>query len=141
MKNNILKKTVEEKRSGISKVLGTRFVVAVHDLKRSAEFYRDVLGFEIQEIGDPDWRFFTKDQCCIMAGECPDALPIRRLGDHSYFAYLMVSNIDEYFERVSAKGAEIIKPLQDEPWFMREFGIRTVDGHRMMFGSLIGGGE
>jgi hypothetical protein len=33
--------------------------------------------------------------------------------------------------------ADIIKPLRDEPWGMREFGIRTVDGHRMMFGRMI----
>jgi hypothetical protein len=29
----------------------------------------------------------------------------------------------------------IVKPLRIEPWGMREFGIRTIDGHRMMFGS------
>lgn len=23
---------------------------------------------------------------------------------------------------------------RDEPWGMREFGVRTIDGHRMMFG-------
>jgi hypothetical protein len=25
--------------------------------------------------------------------------------------------------------------LRDEPWGMREFGIRTVDGHRIMCGA------
>jgi hypothetical protein len=35
---------------------------------------------------------------------------------------------------VTAKGATLIKPLRDEPWRMREFGIRTIDGHRIMFG-------
>jgi uncharacterized glyoxalase superfamily protein PhnB len=33
------------------------------------------------------------------------------------------------------RGVELIKPLRDEPWGMREFGVRTVDGHRMMFGA------
>ena len=27
-----------------------------------------------------------------------------------------------------------MKQLTDEPWGMREFGIKTIDGHRMMFG-------
>jgi len=31
----------------------TMFVIAVPNLERSGAFYRDVLGFEIQEIGDP----------------------------------------------------------------------------------------
>ena len=40
-----------------------------------------------------------------------------------------------FYEEVVARGAEIIKPLRDEPWRMREFGLRTVDGHRIIFGS------
>lgn len=31
----------------------TMLVLAVSDLTRSAAFYRDVLGFEIKEMGDP----------------------------------------------------------------------------------------
>ena len=37
-------------------ILGTAFVLAVPDLARSGAFYRDVLGFEIREMGDPGWR-------------------------------------------------------------------------------------
>jgi len=33
-----------------------------------------------------------------------------------------------------AAGAEFIQTLSDKPWGMREFGVRTVDGHRIMFG-------
>ncbi|MEO0457621.1 MAG: VOC family protein [Cyanobacteria bacterium P01_A01_bin.114] len=111
-----------------------RYVIAVPNLETSARFYRDILGFSIQEIGDPGWRFFVKDNCCIMAGECPDAIPPEELGDHSYFAYLTVEGIEDYFETVQQKGATILKPLRDEPWGMREFAIRTIDGHRIMFG-------
>jgi len=93
-----------------------------------------VLGFKIHEIGDPGWRFFVKDGFCVMAGECPDALPACELGDHSYFAYIVVDDIDAYFEQVSDAGAEILKTVRSEPWGMREFAIRTVDGHRIMFG-------
>ena len=104
----------------------TLFVLAVPDLARSSAFYRDVLGFEIREIGDPGWRMFVRDGCRIMAGECPDALPARQLGDHSYFGYLVVDDADAYYHRVQSAGAEIIKPLTSEPWGMREFGLRTV---------------
>jgi predicted enzyme related to lactoylglutathione lyase len=114
-----------------------RYVIAVHDLERSARFYRDVLGFEIREVGDPGWRFFVKDRCFIMAGECPDALSPQELGDHGYFAYLEVDDIDSLHEAMTGKGVTVIKALRDEPWDMREFGIRTVDGHRIMFGCPI----
>lgn len=119
----------------------TLYVLAVPDLARSAAFYRDVLGFEVREMGDAGWRMFVKDACRIMAGECPDAMPPRDLGDHSYFAYLVVDGVEAYHERAVAHGAEIVKPLRDEPWGMREFGLRTIDGHRIMIGSAAASGD
>mgnify|MGYP001381359961 CR=1 FL=1 len=113
------------------------YVLAVPDLTRSAVFYRDVLGFEVHEMGDPGWRLFARDDCRIMAGACPDALPPRDLGDHSYFAYLVVDDVDGYLARVVAAGGEVTKALRTEPWGMREFGLRTADGHRIMIATSI----
>jgi uncharacterized glyoxalase superfamily protein PhnB len=112
----------------------TIYILAVPNLQSSADYYRDVLGFTIHEMGDPGWRMFTRDGCRIMAGECPDALPARELGDHSYFAYWIVDNVDAFYESCESKSVEFIKPLRDEPWGMREFGLRTSDGHRIMIG-------
>jgi uncharacterized glyoxalase superfamily protein PhnB len=112
-----------------------RFVIAVPNLARSAAYYSDVLGFTVEWLEVPGWRMFVRDQCVIMAGECPDAPSAHDIGDHSYFAYLEVERIDDFHAALSTRGAEVIKPLRDEPWGMREFGIRTIDGHRMMFGS------
>lgn len=111
----------------------------MHDLERSARYYRDVLGFEVREIGDPGWRLLVRDQCLIMAGECPGALSPQELGDHSYFAYLEMDDIDRFYEAAIARGASMIKELRKEPWGMKEFGLRTVDGHRIMFGCPSGG--
>lgn len=113
------------------------FVIAVPDLEASASFYRDCLGFEIRDMPDSGWRMFVSGNCRIMAGECPDAIPAQDLGDHSYFGYLVVDDVREYFARAEACGAEILKPVRDEPWGMREFAVRTVDGHRIMIGENI----
>ena len=77
------------------------YVLAVPDLARSSAFYRDVLGFSIHEMGDPGWRMYSRDACRIMAGECRDALPPSQLGDHSYYAYLVVD--DTQLRRVGAR--------------------------------------
>jgi catechol 2,3-dioxygenase-like lactoylglutathione lyase family enzyme len=114
-------------------IQGHMFVLAVPDLKRSSAFYRDVLGFAVQELG-PGWLLYVNGSCRIMAGECRDALPPRDLGDHSYFGYLVVDQVDVYYQRAVDGGAEITKPVRDEPWGMREFGLRTADGHRLMIG-------
>jgi uncharacterized glyoxalase superfamily protein PhnB len=112
-------------------------VIAVANLAASGAFYRDALGFDVEEMGDPGWRLFVRDACRIMAGECPDATPAGALGDHSYFLYLMVDDVDAFHTRAVASGAEITKSLRNEPWGNREFGLRTVDGHRIMVGQRL----
>jgi catechol 2,3-dioxygenase-like lactoylglutathione lyase family enzyme len=111
----------------------THFVLAVSNLRASADYYRSVLGFTVRDMA-PGWLFFERDNCSIMAGECPDAMPPRDIGDHSYFGYVVVEGINELYDSVVAANGNLIKTLIDEPWGMREFGVRTVDGHRIMFG-------
>jgi uncharacterized glyoxalase superfamily protein PhnB len=118
-------------------ILRSMFVLAVPNLEKSCAFYRDVLGFEILEMGDPGWRMWVRDACQIMAGECPDALAPADLGDHSYFAYLVVEDAEQFYREVASAGAEITKALASEPWGMREFGLRTIDGHRIMVGQSV----
>ena len=112
------------------------YVLAVPDLAVSSAFYRDVLGFDIRPLA-PGWLLYEQNGCRIMAGECRDALPPRELGDHSYFGYLVVDDVDEYHRRVTMQGTEIVKSLRTEPWGMREFGLRTADGHRIMLGTRV----
>ena len=120
----------------MSTILRNHYVLAVHDARRSAEFYVGMLGFEI--VAEPEgWVFVAKDQCLIMLGECPDDLPPSELGCHNYFAYLRVSDADQYYNDLKRKGVDILSAIEDKPWKMREFSLRTVDGHRIMIGHLL----
>jgi uncharacterized glyoxalase superfamily protein PhnB len=119
------------------RILQNHYVLAVHDLKRSAGFFVDALGFEVA-AEPPGWVFVEKDNCMIMLGECGDAIPAGELGDHSYFGYLRVDDADRYFEEVKAKGVEFSSLIADKPWGMREFGLTTPEGHRLMVGQWIG---
>jgi uncharacterized glyoxalase superfamily protein PhnB len=117
----------------MSPILQNHYVLAVHDARRSADFYVRMLGFRI--VAEPDgWVFVAKDNCTIMLGECPDDLPAGELGCHSYFAYLRVADADAYYNDLQANGADLLSAIEDKPWKMREFGLRTIDGHRIMIG-------
>ena len=118
------------------KILANHYVLAVHNVKASAEFYVDVLGFEIA-LEPEGWIFVRKDNCMIMLGECPDDMHPSELGCHNYFAYLRVDDVDAYYEQVVRAGGELTQPLADKPWQMREFGVKTPDGHRIMIGQII----
>ena len=119
-------------------ILYSTHVLAVHDLAASREFYQRVLGFEDLNVPAPGWCFMQRGGCRVRIGECPDAMPAGDTGDHSYFAYIYLEQAAEFYAHVQAEGADIIKPIQDEVWGMREFGIRTPDGHRIMFGERTG---
>ena len=63
-----------------------------------------------------------------------DAIPVPDLGDHQYFGYIEFDNIDAYFTEIDQEEVEILKQPTSEEWDMREFAVRTPDGHRVMFG-------
>jgi uncharacterized glyoxalase superfamily protein PhnB len=118
-------------------ITGSAFVLAVHDLDVSVDFYQRVLGFEDLEVAAPGWCFMQHNDCRLHLGECPDAMPASETGDHSYFAYLYVDDANALHQRAIRENAEIMKPLTDESWGMREFALRTPDGHRIMIGERL----
>jgi uncharacterized glyoxalase superfamily protein PhnB len=121
----------------MSRISDSRLVLAVRDLKISTTYYVDVLGFTRDPIDAEGWSFLTKDSVHVMLGECPDEKPASELGDHSYVAYWMLDEVDRYFEEISARGALVSSAPEDKPWGLREFGLRTPDGHRITCGQPI----
>lgn len=80
------------------RIVDSRYVLAVRDLEVSTRFYVDVLGFA-RDFGDGSdgWSFLSRDGCKLMLGECPEAAPAGDLGDHSWFAYLVVEGVDRLY--------------------------------------------
>jgi catechol 2,3-dioxygenase-like lactoylglutathione lyase family enzyme len=122
----------------LQRIVESRTVLAVRDLPASTQFYIDVLGFRRDFGGDGgSWSFLSRDAFKVMLGECPDEKPASELGDHSYVAYLIVEDVDRLHAELAGRGAPVISPPADEPWGLREFSIRTPDGHRIRFGEPV----
>ena len=118
------------------KVIQTRHVLAVKDLSIEAAYYIDKLGFE-RDFIVPGWEFLSFGDFKVMLGECVDAMIAGETGDHSYYAHVLVESVDEIFTEFSERGAHLTSKPQDKPWGIREFTLRTPDGHRMTFGQMI----
>jgi uncharacterized glyoxalase superfamily protein PhnB len=120
------------------RIVDSRCVLAVRDLKESTQFYIDVLGFR-RDFGDGSdgWSFLSRDNFKVMLGECRDEKPASELGAHSYVVYLTVEGLDQLHQELVARGAQVISEPSSEPWGLREFSIRTPDGHRIRFGEPI----
>jgi len=118
------------------KVVHTRHVLAVKDLAVSAAHFKEKLGFDL-DFTAPGWEFLSFGDFKVMLGECSDALWAHETGDHSWFAHCLVENVDEVCEELTGRGAEIISTIRTQPWGIREFTIKTPDGHRIVFGQLM----
>lgn len=121
------------------RITRNHYVLAVHDLERTRRWFENALACDAEEVDPGNWVFLRvrPSGVTFMVGRCPDAVPAADLGDHSYFAYLEVDNLDEWAARAGRAGAEVTKPVRTEPWGMRELGLRTVDGHRIMLGERV----
>jgi uncharacterized glyoxalase superfamily protein PhnB len=118
------------------KVVHTRHVLAVKDLKVETEYYIDKLGFE-RDFTAPGWEFLSFGDFKVMLGECADEMTAEATGNHSWFAHALVENVDEVYQELIDRGAKILSPITNQHWGIRDFGVVTPDGHRILFGQLI----
>ncbi|MGA7584972.1 MAG: VOC family protein [Rouxiella badensis] len=113
------------------------FVLAVPDLKTSVAYFRDALGFSLAWPEGGGWQQVQRGGVRIMLGHCPEAIRPSATGDHSYFGYLNVDDVDALYDEFTANGAIILQPPTDRPHGMRELTVATPDGHRMMIGQEV----
>jgi DNA-binding transcriptional MerR regulator len=59
----------------------------------------------------------------------------RRAGAPTSMTIITVDDVDAHHARSSAAGAEIVDPLADKPWGVREYGARDPQGHLWYFHS------
>ena len=115
------------------------FVLAVQDLDRSTAYFRDVLGFQADWADASDWRLLSRGRVRIMLGSCPGALSASAIGDHSYFGYMEVDDVDALHDEFVQQNALILAPPADRPYGMREFVVATPDGRRFVVGQPVAG--
>ncbi|WP_028224209.1 VOC family protein [Paraburkholderia ferrariae] len=110
------------------------YVLAVPDIDRSAAYFHDALGFAVEWSDGDDWRLVTRGSVRVMLGNCPDAMPAEQTGDHNYFGYMEVDDIDSLYREFAQHGAIVLEAPRDLPYGMREMTLATPDGHRFVMG-------
>ena len=119
------------------KVIHTRHVLAVKDLRAEADYYVEKLGFD-QDFTAPGWEFLSFGNFKVMLGECNDEMLAGDTGNHSWYAHVLVENVDEVYGELTGRGAKILSQIEDKAWGIRELSVVTPDGHRIAFGQIIG---
>ncbi|MEP6960793.1 MAG: VOC family protein [Acidobacteriota bacterium] len=121
----------------MARIVDSRCVLAVRDLEVSTRYYVDVLGFRRDPIEGAGWSFLTRDCFRVMLGECRDEKAAGELGNHSYFAYWNIEGVDDFYTEIVGRGALVTSKPSNKPWGLREFSMKTPDGHRITCGEVI----
>ena len=122
----------------------THFIVSA-DVPRSAAFYRDVLGGEIVEEGEPTVVALANGWVIINVGGGPTEdkptvtlEPPSDLDHTSSFLNIRVADIDAAYREWSARGAQFLTPPINRGQEIRCY-MRDPDGHLIEVGQLVGG--
>lgn len=120
----------------------------VDDVRASAEYYRDRLGFQFERFwGEgPDFTMVYRRGITIMLSRVEGARPqpngrVAGVGgdDAPWDAYIWVDDADALFAEYQAAGVRIVRPICDQPYQCRDFDIEDLNGYRLCFGHDLAG--
>ena len=109
-------------------------ILQVRDVKRSAAFYTEKLGFTAVGIwGDPPaFCIVARDTVTIMLDASRESGP---LPVNQYLAaYVYVDDADALHREYAAAGVDIARSPEDMDYGCRDFDVRDPDGHMIAFG-------
>ncbi len=120
------------------KLLEQAPVLLVRDVIKSADYWRDCLGFQPRLWGEPPgFAICKRDACFVMLSQAPadhEIVPNWKIVDKMWNAYFWVDDARAIHDEFQASGATIDYPLYETPYRVLEFGIQDLDGHDIAFG-------
>ena len=106
-------------------------IFTVRDIAEALAFYSEQLEFEIGWTwGDPA----TYASVCRDEIEMNLGLPAKGDTLTTSGAYVAVTNIDEYYGRLAARGVTFKVPIGDRDYGMRDFAVLDPSGNHLSFG-------
>jgi catechol 2,3-dioxygenase-like lactoylglutathione lyase family enzyme len=107
-------------------------VLSCKDVDAALVYFTDVLGFVV------DFRWGTPTR--YAAVERDDAEIHLRADDgiaSSGRVAMVMDGVEGYYHDLVARGADVTTPVADRAYGMRDFAVRTPDGHLLTFGQSI----
>src|SRR6266852_1641470 len=111
--------------------------ICVSDFEQSIKWFEDVLGFRVVAQDANDYAELSRGETSIQLGtdrapywapERPRLLPPGQRGSGVEIV-LLVENVDAVYRQAQQAQADIVRPLADYPWHMRQFWVRHPDGY------------
>ena len=115
------------------KICGIIPVVRVRDILEAIRFYEIQLGFgDAWAVGEPPrYGGVSAEGLGIIFEQADDPI----VPDQDIFS-IMVTGVDVYYADLRGMGVEIVRPLIEHPYGLRDFVIRDNNGYRISIGEM-----
>ncbi|MEM7334077.1 MAG: GNAT family N-acetyltransferase, partial [Chloroflexota bacterium] len=114
-------------------------VLMTEDVQTAVNYYRDTLGFNVDFVfGDPVQHAGVSFRNWTGQGVTLQLTTKRQGQDIQVSSYLYIftdAKIDQLYEMYIKREVEIMRQPETFPWGMREFTIRDLNGHVLVFGT------
>ena len=112
-------------------------VFLVDDVVKTVEYYRDVLGFEVDFVyGEPPiYASVSRDDAILNFSQSSPAGRRNSVANtgtgNGVDAYVVVNDVDDLYDELKRQGATIVAELQSQAYGMREFQIEDCNRYRL----------
>lgn len=117
---------------------GLSCIFPVPDIRKTARFYTDRLGFravEYVECEEPHICLYRdKTEIILLKANTDRVFTNRELYGYGYDAYLYTSEMEELEKQLRRNRVKIARPLSMTDYKNREFVIEDIDGRWIAFG-------
>ena len=104
-------------------------ILHVEDLKKTARYYRDILGFT--------WDFDTEDYCVVWRDNSAIHFTQGRGNPSGVHLFQWVKDVNAIYDEVRNNGGEVTVEIDDRPYGIRDFSVIDPNGVVIVFGQDI----
>lgn len=126
------------------KIIGSAPILLVADVVKSADYYRDKLGFTYDRLwGEPPcFCMPRRDGYIVMLSQVDDPkhiVPHYKVVPNMWNVYFWVDDVEAVYAELKERGATIDYELGVKEYGVKEFGVQDLDGYDIAFGQDLEG--
>ena len=104
-------------------------IFPARDVPAAQAWYREVLGVDVNWIWKDDFGSVGQDHVELFFYESAEPQP--------GMCFVFDDDVDALHARAAERGAEIVGPLEDKAWNVREFSVRDPNGNVLRIGTSV----
>jgi uncharacterized glyoxalase superfamily protein PhnB len=120
----------------VARFTGLAPVLLAPDVAEALDYYRDVLGFEVEPYaGEPRaYGYATRDGTHVHIAHAHHCRPNSDLVTDLFDVYIWVDDVEAVHDELVERGAALIHPPIDREYGLREIRVRELNGYVLGIG-------